>query len=237
MTTVKSTVEEIRQRFDQDVERFSNLETGQVSTIDAVLSLELITEGAKRLRPSASAILDIGCGAGNYTLKMLSKLPGLECTIIDLSKPMLEKAVERITAVTDKKVCAIQADIRDVELPSGRFDIILAGAVLHHLREDGEWLSVFRKLQTSLKEGGCLFVSDLITQDNPVLEELIRVKYADYLRSVGGNEYSKKVLDYIEKEDSPRSLQFQFGKLQEAGFSFTEVLHKNLCFAAYVAIK
>jgi hypothetical protein len=31
----KSTLEEIRQRFDADVERFSNLETGQVATIDA----------------------------------------------------------------------------------------------------------------------------------------------------------------------------------------------------------
>ena len=32
---MKSTVEEIRQRFDKDVERFSNLETGQSATIDA----------------------------------------------------------------------------------------------------------------------------------------------------------------------------------------------------------
>ncbi|MGI6419673.1 MAG: hypothetical protein ACOX1P_28900 [Thermoguttaceae bacterium] len=33
----KSTVDEIRQRFDADVERFSNLETGQSATIDAPL--------------------------------------------------------------------------------------------------------------------------------------------------------------------------------------------------------
>jgi tRNA (cmo5U34)-methyltransferase len=31
----KSTVEQIRERFDGDVERFSNLETGQSATIDA----------------------------------------------------------------------------------------------------------------------------------------------------------------------------------------------------------
>ncbi len=36
----KSTVEEIKSRFDNDVERFSNLNTGQVSTIDAQISLE-----------------------------------------------------------------------------------------------------------------------------------------------------------------------------------------------------
>ena len=37
----KSTVAEIRERFDNDVERFSNLETGQTSTIDAALVMAL----------------------------------------------------------------------------------------------------------------------------------------------------------------------------------------------------
>jgi hypothetical protein len=33
-TEMKSTVEEIRRRFDADVERFSNLDTGQSATVD-----------------------------------------------------------------------------------------------------------------------------------------------------------------------------------------------------------
>lgn len=70
----KSTVAEIKERFDKDVDRFSNLETGQLSTIDAKISLELITEASKRIVPNAKNVLDIGCGAGNYTLKMLTKI-------------------------------------------------------------------------------------------------------------------------------------------------------------------
>ena len=66
----KSTVKEIKERFDNDVERFSNLDTGQIATIDAQISLELLTEAAKRNNPSAEYLLDIGCGAGNYTLKI-----------------------------------------------------------------------------------------------------------------------------------------------------------------------
>lgn len=38
---MKSTVEEIRQRFDADVERFSNLETGQSATVDAPMAMAL----------------------------------------------------------------------------------------------------------------------------------------------------------------------------------------------------
>jgi len=69
----KSSIEEIKERFDNDVERFSNLDTGQLSTIDAKISLELITEASKRIVPNAQNLLDIGCGAGNYSLMMLSK--------------------------------------------------------------------------------------------------------------------------------------------------------------------
>src|SRR6185369_11787671 len=100
----KSTIEEIRERFDNDVERFSNLDTGQVSTIDATVSLELITESAKRIAPRATQLLDVGCGAGNYTIMMLKKLPGLNCTLVDLSKPMLDKAFERVSPQTGGNV-------------------------------------------------------------------------------------------------------------------------------------
>src|SRR4051812_46232176 len=135
----KSTVEEIRERFDKDVERFSNLDTGQVSTIDAKLSLDLTTEAAKRIVPKAEYLLDIGCGAGNYTLMMLSKLNNLNCTLSDLSRPMLDRAFERVRDVTNKKVDIIQGDIRDINLKENHFDIVLAGAVLHHLRDDADW--------------------------------------------------------------------------------------------------
>lgn len=233
----KSSTEEIRQRFDHDVERFSKLETGQVSTLDATLSLELITESAKRVNPSATQLLDIGCGAGNYTLKMLTKLPNLNCTLIDLSKPMLDKAFDRIAHATDGEVIVVQSDMRDIHLSEENYDIILAGAVLHHLRDDADWEFIFNKLYKALKPGGSLWISDLITQHNPLINSYIWETYGDYLEKVDGPAYKQKVLDYIEKEDSPRSLNFQLGLMKKVGFKEVEILHKNSCFAAYGAIK
>ena len=234
---MKSTVEEIRERFDNDVARFSNVETGQQSTIDAAISLELITEAAKCIAPGATHLLDIGCGAGNYTLKMLDKLPGLSCTLADLSQPMLDKAYERVTAQTGNVVHIYQGDIREIALPENHFDIILAGAVLHHLRDDADWIFVFQKLYTLLKPGGCLMISDLVTQDNESLNNYTWNQYGNYLQNLGGKEYREKVLDYIEKEDSPRSVTYQLNLMQQVGFSKVEILHKNLCFAAFGGIK
>jgi tRNA (cmo5U34)-methyltransferase len=233
----KSTVSEIRARFDNDVDRFSNLQTGQQSTIDAELSLELITESAKRIKPDATYLLDIGCGAGNYTLKMLSKLPGLNCTLLDLSRPMLDKAYERVSQITEGDINMVNSDIREADLPNNRYDIILAGAVLHHLRENADWEFVFEKLFNLLTPGGCLMISDLVTQDTAALTKYMWEKYGDYLEKLGGADYREKVLAYVEKEDSPRSVTYQLDLMKKVGFKSVEILHKNLCFAAFGAIK
>jgi tRNA (cmo5U34)-methyltransferase len=233
----KSTVEEIRQRFDNDVERFSNLDTGQLSTIDAKISLELITEAARRIVPNAEYLLDVGCGAGNFSLKMLTKIPYLNCTLVDLSKPMLDKAFERVSQETNNQVTTIQGDIRNVSLPENHFDIILAGAVLHHLRDDADWESTFEKLFKLLKRGGCLMISDLITQDTEWLTDYTWERYGDYLEEIGGKEYRQKVLDYVAKEDSPRSMNYQLDLMKQVGFRKVEILHKNMCFGAFGGIK
>src|SRR6516225_6744620 len=114
---MKSTVDEIRRRFDADVERFSNLETGQSATVDAPLAMALVAEAAAATTPHARHVLDVGCGAGNYTLKLLEHLPDLDATLIDLSLPMLDRARERVSRATSGRIATIQGDIRHVELP------------------------------------------------------------------------------------------------------------------------
>jgi tRNA (cmo5U34)-methyltransferase len=233
----KSTIDEIRERFDNDVERFSDLNTGQVTTIDAKITLELITEAARRINPSAQHLLDIGCGAGNYTLTMLSKMPSLECTLVDLSQPMLDRAFQRVSAVTTRPVNILQGDIRNVELPANHYDIILAGAVLHHLRDDQDWEETFRKIFGLLKPGGSFMISDLVIQDTQVMTDYTMERYGEYLEEIGGKDYRRKVLEYVNKEDSPRSITYQLELMRKTGFREVEVFHKNMCFGAFGGIK
>lgn len=234
---MKSTVEQIRQRFDNDVERFSNLKTGQSATIDAPLSLELITRAAATTNPQASRVLDVGCGAGNYTLKLLQVLPNLNVTLIDLSRPMLNRAVERVSQVTSGEIATIQGDIREVSVGEAQFDIIFAAAVLHHLREEQEWRAVFAKFYAALKPGGSLWISDLIEHSTPHIQAMMWERYGAYLADFKDEAYRDHVFAYIAQEDSPRPLLFQIDKLREVGFNQVDILHKNSCFAAFGAIK
>jgi tRNA (cmo5U34)-methyltransferase len=167
---MKSTVEEIRRRFDADVERFANLETGQSATVDAPLALALVAQAAAAVTPHARNVLDVGCGAGNYTLKLLEHLPNLDATLIDLSRPMLDRARERIGRATAGRITAIQGDIRTVALPDGQFEIVLAAAVLHHLRTDEEWRDVFTAFHRTLRPGGALWVFDLVDSSIPAVQ-------------------------------------------------------------------
>lgn len=234
---MKSTVEQIRERFDNDVERFSNLETGQSATIDAPLTLDLIASVAAATTPSATHLLDIGCGAGNYTLKILQRLPNLNVTLVDLSRPMLDRAVQRVRPVTNGDIRTEQADIRDLALDALQFDIIVAAAVFHHLREDGEWSSVFRKCHRALRPGGSIWISDLVAHPNREVQAVMWARYGTYLEQLKGPEYRDQVFAYIEREDTPRSALYQVDLLRETGFREVEILHKNGCFAAFGAIK
>ena len=234
---MKSSVEEIRKRFDQDVERFSNLESGHSATIDSPLVLELITRAASKVCPRATQVLDIGCGAGNYTLKLLQVLPDLNVSLVDLSLPMLERATQRIRPMTRGEIKTYQADIRELDMGKEQYDIILAAAVFHHLRGDAEWRSVFAKCFEALKPGGTLWISDLIEHSTAAIQELMWERYGEYLLQFKGEEYREQVFGYIAQEDTPRPLMFQLDLLREVGFSRLEILHKNSVFAAFGAIK
>ena len=229
----KSSVEEIRQRFDNDVERFSSLETGQAATIDSLLALELIAEAAAFSTPHATRLLDIGCGAGNYSLKLLERLPQLEVTLVDLSRPMLERAAQRLRAAGCRKVTAIQADVRELDLQHGSTDLIVAASVLHHLRTDNEWQSVFGKFASALSSGGSIWIFDLLDAARPALRGMFQRRYGEYLESLGGAEYRDQVFDYIEREDTPRPIVEQLDLLRRAGITQLEVLHKNGPFGAF----
>src|SRR5262245_19683742 len=234
---MKSSVDEIRRRFDADVERFSNLETGQSATVDAPLAMALVAQAAAATTPHARHVLDVGCGAGNYTLKLLEHLPNLDATLLELSQPMLDRARERVGRAIAGRMTTIRGDIRDVELPDGQFDIVLAAAVMHHMRTDQEWQKVFTSFHRALRPGGSLWVFDLVESSIPAVQELMRQRYGEYLTRLKDEAYRDHVFAYVEKEDTPRPLVFQLDLLRQAGFAQVEVLHKNVCFAAFGAVR
>lgn len=233
----KSSPETIRLNFDQQVERFSNLETGQTTAIDSPLCMELIARSAALLNPDATHVMDLGCGGGNYAVKVTSFLPDVNCTLIDLSANMLEKAKERVLKNSKGTVNALQGDYRDIEFGENIYDVVTAGTTLHHLRDDREWELVFEKVFKALKKGGTFWINDIVLSETDEINQMMLDGWIGEMKKHHNDEEVEMYLNRYETEDTPRTLSYQLDLMKRVGFRGTIVLHKHFNFAAFGARK
>lgn len=238
------TADEIRARFDADVERFSKLEIGQDDQSDAALQLELVARAALTATPQPRRILDVGCGGGNYTLRLLQLAAELEgshaierVTLIDLSANMLERAAQRVGHAFAGEIVTQRVDVRDYDFGEAQHDVIVTGQCLHHLRGEVEWRAVFAAMHAGLAPGGGLWIVDTVEHETPAVERMMWDRWADFLVQLGGESYRDHVLDYVRAEDTPRPLAWQLERLREAGFASLDVLHKSSRFASFGGVK
>jgi tRNA (cmo5U34)-methyltransferase len=233
----KSTPEAIRRNFDQQVERFSNIETGQTTAIDSPLCMELVSQAAMLTNPDATHIMDLGCGGGNYAIKVASLLPQVDCTLVDISSNMVEAAKKRVSEIVNGKVAAIQGDYRHVELGENCFDIITAGTTLHHLRGEDEWELVFGKVYRALKPGGSFWINDIVLSETDEINEMMLSGWLSILKKQISEEEIAMYRERYLTEDTPRTLSYQLDLMKKIGFSKTILLHKHFNFAAFGGIK
>jgi Methylase involved in ubiquinone/menaquinone biosynthesis len=237
MTIYKSSPETIRRNFDQQVERFSNIETGQTTAIDSPLCMELVSRSAQMLNPEAKSIMDLGCGGGNYAVKVASLLPDVDCTLVDISANMLERAAERVSEIISGKVNALHGDYRELDLGENLYDVITAGTTLHHLRGDEEWELVFSKVYKALKPGGTFWINDIVIGETREITQMMLDGWVSMLQNQVSADEVEMYLDRYESEDTPRTLSYQLDLLKQVGFKETFVLHKHFNFAAFGARK
>lgn len=110
-------------------------------------------------------VLDLGCGTGIQTLKLLKKCPSAKVLAIDVSDEMLnlysEKLSEYKTNIKTKNI-----SIFDYEFPESKYDYIIATEMMHHFTV-AEKLELYKKINRSLKTGGLYLEADyhFLSQD------------------------------------------------------------------------
>ena len=200
----KSSIDKIRARFDADVDRFSHLDTGQTATVDAPLAMELITQAAVASTIPIRRVLDLGCGAGNNTVKLRQVLGAdFASDLLDLSQPMLDRANERVAAVNQGTIRTIAGDFREAYLEPSAYDVALAAAVLHHLRADDDWTAAFEKIYRVLAPGGSVWITDLVSHEISTVQDLMWARYADYLTALSGEAYKEQSLCLYRQRGFP----------------------------------
>ena len=109
---------------------------------------------------SADAVLELGIGTGETTLRVLARHGGADLTAIDSSAEMLERA----------RAAFPDADLRlarlEDPLPPGPFDLVLSALAVHHLDGAGK-RELFRRVAEVLRPGGAFVLADVIVPERP----------------------------------------------------------------------
>jgi len=159
---------------------------------------------------AGSLVLDAGCGCGS-TLAILQD-HGVRAVGLDLERNFLSEAAGISTSLA-------QADLADLPLPSGQFDMVLCECVWN--LTDKEW--VLAEFHRVLKPGGLLLMSDIFARGQRTDQWPVRCCFAQatdletVLEQVGTAGF---IIDSVEDHSSllaqtAAEFVFEHGSLQK----------------------
>jgi len=130
--------------------------------------------------PGPITLLELGCGTGYATERILRPNPRARITGLDLSEEMLAAARAKPKL---KRVRWVHGDIR-AAWPDERWDVVFTTLCLHHLTRP-ERRRVLERARKALRRGGCLINGDIFKPETRWEEALLRQRWAASLRAQG----------------------------------------------------
>lgn len=132
--------------------------------------------GMVRVRPNLK-VVDLGCGTGELTLRLMETLPGSNVVGMDSSPQMLQRA-ESFTRP------GLRFEQRRIEEVEGQWDVVFSHAAIQWV-EDHE--SLIPRLFSLVRQGGQLTAQTPSNHDHPVLKLIQEVASQRIFRDAMGN--------------------------------------------------
>ena len=105
--------------------------------------------------PTASRVLEAGCGVGAQTITLAQRSPEARITSVDISEASIAEARQKVEALHLRNVQFQQADIFHLPFEPESFDHVFVCFVLEHLSRPVEALEALKR---PLKVGGTITV-------------------------------------------------------------------------------
>jgi len=198
----------------------------------------LICNLAARYYQSNSAIYDLGCSTATSLVVIYKALGGLVDRIIgiDSSRPMLEKAQEKLERFgLAEKVALQHGRLQELEIEPASF--IFANYTLQFLPVQDRAL-ILGKVFDSLLPGGVFLLSEKVEVSDPEENKIVTELYEDFKRR---NGYSD--MEIAKKRESlkgvllPLTYQENEKLLLEAGFKSIVSVLRGYGFQSWLCIK
>ncbi len=176
-------------------------------------------------------ILELGCGTGELSLKLLNRFPTAEILAVDYSPRMIEWAEFKIkSAGCGDRWKSIELDFGDwannrkVDSIGKGYDACVSSLAIHHLSNEMKG-KLFKQIQTSLKSGGVFWNADPIALESSQLTEIYQtiredwaIKQGTTLAEVRAKMGTSNNYGYSSR-DRLATMEEHWQMLQAAGFA------------------
>ncbi|MGW0415086.1 class I SAM-dependent methyltransferase [Streptomyces collinus] len=116
---------------------------------------------------TAPRVLDLACGTGSITARLLARFPAATSTGVDLDPALL--AIARGTFEGDDRVSFVTADLKDPDwpalLPYASYDAVLTATALHWLHSE-PLAALYGRVAGLVRDGGVFMNADHMIEES-----------------------------------------------------------------------
>ena len=162
--------------------------------------------------PPQAAVVDLGCGPADISIRLANLYPGFGMDAVDGSKAMLDEAARALTkaGLTDR-VRLVRAVLPELStLSVGGYDVIVSNSLLHHLHDPRV---LWETVKALAKPRAWVFVADLKRPDSEREARALVKKHAASEPEILQRDFYRSLLAAF----TPRELLAQ---IKQAGLEF-----------------
>lgn len=126
----------------------------------------IMLDMVEALAGPAPRVLDLACGTGSITARLLTRFPEATSTGVDLDPALL--AIAEGTFAGDERVSFVTADLKDphwtAKLPYDSYDAVLTATALHWLHRE-PLAALYGQVAELVRDGGVFMNADHMIDD------------------------------------------------------------------------
>jgi SAM-dependent methyltransferase len=144
----------------------------------------------------APRVLDLACGTGSISARLLARLPGATSTGVDLDPALL--AIAEGTFAGNDRVSFVTADLKDpdwrTKLPYDSYDAVLTATALHWLHSE-PLAALYAQVAELVRDGGVFMNADHMIDDSTprinAAERALRLRRMDHAKEAGAVDWAE----------------------------------------------
>ncbi|MFN3191152.1 MAG: GNAT family N-acetyltransferase [Aureliella sp.] len=191
-------------------------------------------------------VLELGCGTGNLTAKLIEQFPSGQLSLVDVSQSSIDACRTRFEEVCKRlsspppayrNIDFHRCDFRELAYEAGSFDLVTSAISIHHLTSV-EKQQLFEAICRWLRPGGYFVYADQFAGATAEIYEQHMQNWRAYTREAGASDAEWAMwMEHQDKHDYHDTLANQWSWLEKAGFAEIDCTWRHLLWTVMMARK